>query len=233
MKKIFVFGIILAATQVSAKEEFLKEVNSKWKTITYTDKTCRLCHSVDKPTEGDHPRNGLFGKAFESALPPNEDPNVALDKLADPKNLSDVDGDKCPDVDEIKATPQTDPNDATKKPANCPAMPPKPDAGMGGGAGGGGMPGAGGGTPGAGGGTPGAGGGTPGAGGGTPTGAGGGTSSGSGGGTPSGSGGGSSVQADGGNGGNRPPDPGGCNTTGYGTLAVALGGLMLLRRRMR
>ncbi len=227
MKRLLVIGIALCAGEASARGDYLKALEAKWKAvdtnIVLNKKNCNICH-VDKDAKGD--RNA-FGKAVEAGEP-NPDKTQAWAEKAllklETAPKSDADKDGCPDVDEIKATPQTDPSDATKKPANCPAMP--PDAGMGGGAGGGGMAG------GAGGGTPGAGGGTPGAGGGTPTGAGGGTPSGAGGGTPSGSGGGSSVQADGGTGG-RPMDPGGCNTTGYGTLAVALGGLMLLRRRMR
>ncbi len=222
--RILLVAMTLAATHVLAVEPYRDAVNSNWNTITYTGgKGCALCHDVAEPTTNDHPLNSLFGPTFKAAVATNDTVVKALEALANPQKPSDVDGDKCPDVDEIKADPQTNPNDKNSKPANCVA-PPKPDAGMGGGAGGGGgmAGGAGGGGKAGGAG----GGGSSGAGGGgTPTGAGGGS--------PSGSGGGATVRADAGTGNTRPPDPGGCNTTGYGTLAATLIGLILVRRRMR
>jgi hypothetical protein len=237
MKKFLVIGFALCAGEAAARMTYPPQVKT-WSGAA-ADPSCSLCHTA-MPRACANASTSFASSLKGKIMPQDKEPNGCLTVLESqtdgPKAIEaalkvikdtpvDSDGDKCPDFDEIKGG--KNPNDMNDKPANCPATP-KPDAGMGGGAGGGGMAGGAGGggsAGGAGGGTPGAGGGTPGAGGGTPSGAGGGT--------PSGSGGGSTVQADGGTGGNRPPDPGGCNTTGYGTLAVALGGLMLLRRRMR
>jgi hypothetical protein len=223
MKRCFVLGLVLFAGHAVALNPFPDEIQKQWGMAPKNK--CDTCHAAgqNKGCDFDNSLITPFAKTIAAVIAKDcfslNNVSKLPGVLANIKAAkTDSDSDQCPDFDEIAAG--TDVNDKNSKPANCVA-PPKPDAGMGGGAGGGGMAGGAGGGGKAGGA---GGGGTPAAGGGTPTGAGGGS--------PSGSGGGSTVRADGGTGNTRPPDPGGCNTTGYGTLAATLIGLILVRRRL-
>jgi hypothetical protein len=207
MKAFLTVGVALWAAQGWAEPTYPAQVAESWPAITYTGQgmECRLCHF--SPRGGD--RDVVFGAKFERSGKAGQTA-ARLKALFEAK--SDVDGDGCPDFDEMSAKPQTDPNDKSKKPENCPAEVPKPDAGVrdagaGGGSGGGGNAGGG-------------------------AGGGGGTSmAGGGAGGPMGSaGGGSAVpKLDGGTQGvTRLPDPGGCSSTGFGGFAVSVSILMLL-----
>ncbi len=210
--KAFVASVVsMWALQGWAEPAYPAQFAETWPAITYTGQgmECRLCHFSVKG--GD--RDVVFGAKFESSGKAGETA-ARLKALFNAK--SDVDADGCPDFDELSAKPQTNPNDKTSKPKNCPADPPKPDAGT---------PDAG--TPDAGAGGGGAGsGGSAGGGGGS---AGGGSGGGSAGGGIGSAGGGSAMpRVDGGTGGStRPPDPGGCNSSGFGGLSISL--LMLIR----
>jgi hypothetical protein len=215
MKPLLHFSLLLVATTASARPQYYDALSKNWKPIDLklivknpTDpntKKCYVCHTA----QTDENNVNDFAAAFRAAKggTTEDEAAMALDRLRNATPPADSDGDGCPDHFEVvTANPQTLPGDKNSKPASCTTTPPKPDAGSGGGAGGGGM--------------------TPGAGGGMPTGAGGGTSS--------GSGGGATVKADAGQGtGQRPPDPGGCTSTGFGTLTVLFAAFAVLHLRRR
>ncbi len=211
MKPLLHLCLLLVATTAAARPQYYDALSKNWKAIDLklitknpTDASTKKCY-VCHTVQTDENNVNDFAAAFRALKggTSEDEGAMALDRMKTATPPADSDGDGCPDYFEV-VTANPQTLPGDKNSTPVSCTVTPPKPDAGAGGGAGG------------------GGMTTGAGGGMPTGAGGGT------------GGGSTVKPDAGTGtGTRPADPGGCTSTGFGTLAAVLAAGLALQRRGR